>query len=298
MKVFLARTLASMPSRPDNTLEVVAIPFAGVKDSESIVKARIAYPRAAIVTVGPAELAVDAARAGSHAHVDREEDVETAVPLARARKHAEAALLAKAHDAANLVGHELRNPLNVIAMTLAFVEEAADLAEDRRALHLEKVQRAVERMTTLLDDLAASARFDAGQFSLHIEPVPVQALVAAAFVHASFAAAQRSVTLASSIRDGLVVRVDRARVTRALTAVVEGVVAASRTGAEVSVEANEVDGMVAFTASASPPVGGARPLGRGVCLAAAARVVMAHGGAVWSEDADIRALTFTLPRAG
>jgi signal transduction histidine kinase len=296
MKVFFARTPASMPSRPDNTLEVVAIPCAGVNQLEGIVNARIAYPRAAIVTVGPEELAADSARAGAHAHVALEADVEAAAPLARARKDAEDALIARHQDASNLVGHELRNPLNVIAMTLAFLQEAPDLAPERRAAHLEKVERAVERITTLLDDLAEATRFDAGQVSLHLEPVLVSELVTAAFARARYAAEQRAMTLASSGGEGLVVHVDRVRVTRAVGAVVDAVIAAARSGSHVQLDAKDGERAVAFVASASPAAGGARPLGRGVSVATAWRVIRAHGGDTWSDSSDARELNFSLPK--
>jgi signal transduction histidine kinase len=54
------------------------------------------------------------------------------------------------------LAHQLRNPLNVLTMTVDLLGEDTD--ESRRAGLLEKMQRAIARMAELVDQLDLPAR--------------------------------------------------------------------------------------------------------------------------------------------
>jgi signal transduction histidine kinase len=304
MTVVFLRDVTSGGARPDNTLEAVAIPVASRNDLEQIRYARNAFPRAAVIAVAAAGLALDAVRAGAHAHVEEgasDKELEAAAALGRARRDVLNAAMAKRDEAMNALGHELRNPLNVVSMTVALLAEAHEMTADRRAAHLEKIERAVERMTTLLDDVADASRFDAGTVTLQLEPVAARELLTGACANAKSAAAGRGVTLTSSAPADLVLVLDRRRATRALTVVLENVIASARAGSQVRLEAQAEEDLVAFVARSAPPpprTASATPTGRGVSLALAARIIAAHGGRAWT-DADVapgRPLSFRLPR--
>ncbi len=80
-----------------------------------------------------------------------------------------------------IFSHDLRNPLNVIA--LASVQLGTGLGEDGSSndrLLLDRIRRSVERMKLMLDDLTESVRLESGQIKLPMERVELGSLLAGA----------------------------------------------------------------------------------------------------------------------
>ena len=311
MRVFVASDDAWISAPPDNTQEVAVIPLCHRAAYERLAKAAAAFPRAAIVALvgAGAQLSnLDCRRAGAHATAAlgiSEEDLRAVLEIAVARRAAEDARVAREianrDEAISVMSHELRNPLNVIAMTLAFVAEARELTADKRETHMKKVDRAVQRMTMLLEDVTELSRLEAGTLTLELQPVATSVLLDETVSAARAFADERGVTIVASAEDaaGVELLVDRGRALKALATVVQRVVAAVPRASSVVVraEARADTSAVTFEIAGS----GRAPLGRGTAfsLAIAARLIEAHGGRAWTKD-DLEhssTLRLTLPRA-
>ena len=72
-----------------------------------------------------------------------------------------------------MLGHELRNPLSVISLAV----ELGNRDPNRAAAQMPILQRQVEHLSVLLDDLLDVARVSSGKIVLKTEPVPLDALV-------------------------------------------------------------------------------------------------------------------------
>ncbi len=73
------------------------------------------------------------------------------------------------------LGHELRNPLAVLANTLAILQRGPQPLEQKPAL--EMMGRQIRHMTHLINDLLDVSRIAQGQLTLHIECVAMQTVV-------------------------------------------------------------------------------------------------------------------------
>jgi signal transduction histidine kinase len=69
-----------------------------------------------------------------------------------------------------IVSHDLRNPINVMALAVATLEQP-DVA--LRAQTLPRMKRALQRMEHLIDDLLDVARVDAGTLQVELSPLPL-----------------------------------------------------------------------------------------------------------------------------
>ena len=103
---------------------------------------------------------------------------------------------------ASIVGHDLRNPLNTLSISLELVEETGD--EE----HFERATRSVDRMEGLIDDLLALAR--QGESAGEPEPVSLAAVTDDARDTVETGDATVTVT------EDLTVRADRSRLRQLL----------------------------------------------------------------------------------
>ncbi len=91
------------------------------------------------------------------------------------RESAEAAIRAR-EEVLRIVAHDLRNPLNLVAMTAQVLEEI-DLPAERQRELLRGVHRATRRMNRLIQDLLDAARIESGTLSLSLSDVDVDSLL-------------------------------------------------------------------------------------------------------------------------
>jgi PAS domain S-box-containing protein len=104
-------------------------------------------------------------------------EAERAAILVRERAaRAEAESASRARDEfLAMLGHELRNPLNVI-VTAVEVQHLAGHDEAIAARARDAIQRQVRHLTGLVDDLLDVARVTAGKITLSVQPVDLGAL--------------------------------------------------------------------------------------------------------------------------
>ena len=81
-------------------------------------------------------------------------------------------------DFLGLLSHELRNPLEAIGVALAVMRSREGAEEGRRARAV--IERQVQHIARLVDDLVDTARIERGTLSLQLEPVDVRDVLATA----------------------------------------------------------------------------------------------------------------------
>jgi len=133
--------------------------------------------------------------------------------LATARQGAEAASRAKDEFLA-MLGHELRNPLAPIMTALELMRLAPDT---RTARERAVIERQVQHLVGLVDDLLDISRITRGKVELRAEPVLVAEIIERSVEVVSPLLEQRSHALTIEVVDGLAVHADPARLAQVIS---------------------------------------------------------------------------------
>ena len=215
------------------------------------------------------------------------------------------------------VSHELRTPLSHIkGYTETLLGGAKDDPEVATRF-LQTIERNVERLKLLIEDLLTISEIESGRVMLNLQPVPVRASVEKVFDDFRTRAAARAVTLVDE-SEGLTARADQRRLEQVLTNLVDNAVKYGGNDSRVVVGARLSDGMVEMFVQDNGPglpteslervferfyrVDKARSRdqgGTGLGLSIVKHIVQSHGGRVWveSEPGKGAKFCFTLPQA-
>jgi signal transduction histidine kinase len=238
--------------------------------------------------------------------------------LAHAFNHMAAGLArveeARRQQAAD-IAHELRSPLTVIQGQM---EALADGIFPADTEHLEPVLVQTQLLNRLVEDLRTLSLADAGRLTLSPVPVKIGEWVAGVVGGFRAAAAGRGIVLDLEIGAGLPeVEIDPERMSQVLGNMLDNALRHTPEGGRIAVRAAGRDGAVEVTitdtglgvpsenlphlferfwrgdASRSRRTGGS-----GLGLAIAQRIVEAHGGHTWADNAPTGGLRigFSLPR--
>jgi len=240
--------------------------------------------------------------------VDLGKQVERAQRAARARDE----LIA-------VVSHDLKSPLGVIQMQGAVLRKLAGAEAADPASHLggglERIQRSVDRMVSLIDDLLDLAKIEAGRFALRTQAEPVDAMLEDALALQRPLAEAKGLALRFEVEPDLRVLADRERLFRVLSNLVGNAIKFTPAGGRVLVRAGASGGDALFAVTDTGPgvapediprlfdrywqAPKKRSEGSGLGLYIAKGIVEAHGGRIWAERADEggAAFRFTLPLA-
>ena len=214
------------------------------------------------------------------------------------------------------VSHELRTPLSHIkGYTETLLGGAKDDPEVATRF-LQTIERNVERLKLLIEDLLTISEIESGRVMLNLQPVPVRASVEKVFDDFRTRAAARAVTLVDE-SEGLTARADQRRLEQVLTNLVDNAVKYGGNDSRVVVGARLSDGMVEMFVQDNGPglpteslervferfyrVDKARSRdqgGTGLGLSIVKHIVQSHGGRVWveSEPGKGAKFCFTLPQ--
>lgn len=210
-------------------------------------------------------------------------------------------LLLLREEMANMLVHDLRNPLGVIRGGLELLQDMIE-AEEGKAL-VEMMGRAAGRMRRLVDMLLDIARMEEGGLTLQRELLDVQALAEEAVMEEQPYARLRGIELTNRVLAGLPsVSGDRDMLQRVLINLLDNALNFTPEGGQVWVEgrpwARGVEMAVVDTGPGIPLQErerifekftqvrgrhGARR-GSGLGLAFCRLAVEAHGGEIWVED--------------
>ncbi len=216
-----------------------------------------------------------------------------------------------------VVSHDLRNPLSTIVMGTAALA-SLDLGDKAPRVRktTEKLQRATQRMSRLIDDLVDFASIQGGRMVIEAHPSHADDIVNATLDMFESLAQERDVRLESELPADLpAVLCDQHRAVQALTNLVSNAVKVSAPGGRVVLSASRTDRMVVFAVRDHGPGIAADELpllferyyrskksgykGTGLGLAIAKGIIDAHGGRIWGESTvgAGSCFSFTLPVA-
>jgi PAS domain S-box-containing protein len=198
------------------------------------------------------------------------------------------------------VSHDLRAPLRTLSgYSGVLLEDYGDRLDDAGRRHLGRIQTAVERMATLIDDLLQLARVSRAQMDL--APVDLSAEAAAIAAELQFRDPGRRVRF--TIGDGVRVMADRGLIRTVVQNLMENAWKFTAKGDDASIEFASTaaeDGLVccyvrdngagfdpAYAAKLFKPFERLHEAsdfpGTGIGLASVARIVERHGGRVWAH---------------
>jgi signal transduction histidine kinase/CheY-like chemotaxis protein len=233
-----------------------------------------------------------------------------AVENARLYRAARGALRAR-EDMVAVVSHDLRNPLNVVSLSLQFLRHHLP-----PELHktLTRAERAAASMDRLLDDLLEVSRIEEGALRLDRERLDLSGLLTELVEQQRSLAGDKQQKLRLELAAGAVpVDVDRHRMAQVVANLIGNAVKFTPAGGQIEVRVHApVDGRVAVSISDSgpgiPPAslphvfdryyqaearGGERKRGAGLGLTIAKGLVEAHGGSIRASSAPGKGATFT-----
>lgn len=233
--------------------------------------------------------------------------------LARALDRAERAIRTR-DDVLAVVTHDLRNPVNTIAMATELLEMSATQAREREQLAV--IRRSATRMSRLLGDLLDIGALEAGRFSLEPGPLDLRPVLEEVVRDFEAEARRKDQTLGRELAAGLpTVSADRDRILQVLYNLVGNAVKFTPGGGAITLQAETGDGEVIVSVHDTGP--GISPPdqrriferfwhapttfqgGSGLGLAIAKGIVERHGGRIWVESGAGEGSTFrfTLPVA-
>lgn len=233
----------------------------------------------------------------------------------RQRQAAEGAVRAR-DEVLAIVSHDLRNPLNAIAVgTQALL--TAEMPREQQAPMLQIIRRNAARMDRLIQDLLDASRLQAGR-RLSVRPAPLDLAPVVAEACQATAVRTRATlqTVCSEIPDGLPpVMADRDRLLQVLGNLIDNALKFTPEGGRITVQAVAGgEGLRVAVTDNGPgipdrhlsrlfePFWQAQQAGRqgaGLGLSIAKGIVEAHGGQIGVETVEGRGSTFwfTLPVA-
>lgn len=200
-----------------------------------------------------------------------------------------------------VLAHDLRNPLNVIGLTLARLQREVADGTRGRARDLDMLQRTTRSMSTLLDDLLDVSRIESGGFDVRVAPVAVDSLLREVREQFGPQAAELGISLQVESEGELpAVRGEASRLGQVLANLVGNALKFTERGGRVEVRARRAEREVLFTVADTgagiepadlPHVfdrfwqgDRARRAGAGLGLAIAQGIVQAHGGSIRVES--------------
>lgn len=202
------------------------------------------------------------------------------------------------------ISHDLRNPLNTFAMSAGLLRddvEGGQLDPTRALALLSRMDRAVDRMQRLIEDLVEASRLDARRVELRKSVESIDRVVRESIAAATPVATERHATIEQGEIDEAQVAVDCPRMAHAMGKLFGYAIriVGDNSTARISAKRNGGDVRIAIEASPaqgssfSPPEEGRG----GLALLLARGVVDLHGGSLAIETTTRLVLTVALPIA-
>jgi signal transduction histidine kinase len=205
-----------------------------------------------------------------------------------------------------IVSHDLRNPINVLALAVATLEQP-DVA--LRGQTLPRMKRALQRMEHLIADLLDVARVDAGTLRVELSPLPLAPVLDEVHEQWRPLCAEKGVTLGKDYAAETlgVVQLDRERVMQVLSNLIGNAVKFTPPGERVRIGAEPDGAWVKVSVSDTGPGIAPENLphifdrfwqkerragGLGLGLPIAEGIVHAHGGSIHVDSTPGAGTTF------
>jgi PAS domain S-box-containing protein len=230
-----------------------------------------------------------------------------------ARAVAESAVRAR-DDILAIVSHDLRNPLNIVAMSADLI--GSEITEERKAAQLAIMRRAIAGMNGLIEDLLDVSQIASESFSVAPEPVDAASFLDdARGMFEPLLARKNQRFECAGLPHALVVLADRRRVSQVLSNLIGNATKFTPEGGRITLDVTPSGEFARFAVSDTGPGISRHDLahifdrfwqarrvrrgGVGLGLAITKGIVEAHGGSISAEShAGVgTTFVFTLPRA-
>ncbi|QRK05704.1 GAF domain-containing protein [Archangium violaceum] len=221
-------------------------------------------------------------------------------------------------DLVAVVSHDLKNPLGVIHLQVGFILRALPLDREgpwRRIQNsAERIQRATERMNTLIRDLLDLAKIEAGRFSVELKPEELESLLEECLEIFNPLAEQKRISISQKVsQPEMLVRADRDRIFQVLSNLIGNAIKFTPEGGSIQLTIEPEGKAARFAVRDTGPGIPKEQLpnlfnrywqakkrareGTGLGLYIAKGIVEAHGGQLWVESQVGSGSTFffTLP---
>lgn len=228
--------------------------------------------------------------------------VATAVENARLYREAQSAVRARENVLA-VVSHDLRNPLNAIALSASALSmmHARSAPESKEKQQVDRIRRAVDRMSLLIDDLLDTASMQANRLSIDCQSIPLRPLLDEVYEAHMLAASEAGIALERQFGQlDVEVRCDRNRLIQALSNLLGNAIKFCRAGDRIELSAQQQGEEVVLSIADTGPGIAAEDLehifdpywtvpdqggsGTGLGLYIVRGIVEAHGGRAWVES--------------
>lgn len=223
--------------------------------------------------------------------------------LANARLYESARAANNARDnVLGVVSHDLRNPINAIAMCAKALSDKNEMEGTARAEIVRTIEESAAWMNRLIADLLDAASIDRGQLALQLHPVNASQPIHQALQMFAIVAKDYEVTLEGVLVDSTpIINMDGARIVQVLSNLIRNALNFSPTGSTVTVGVDvRSEGVEYYVHDSGPGIGhehlgriferywqssqSGRTKGSGLGLAISQGIVEAHGGRIWVES--------------
>ncbi|MCB9435623.1 MAG: PAS domain-containing protein [Anaerolineales bacterium] len=217
------------------------------------------------------------------------------------------------HEMVSNISHELRHPITNIGLLTETLLDPSIRKSKRGRKMLETIQREIETLKQLVQEMQDLARIESGQMPIKLVPIPLSMPIEnGTEPHRALAEAkEQHITI--EVPDNVLVLADSLHIERVVRNLVHNAVKYTPEGGSIhiraTIEADEVLISISDTGFGIPEeereriferfyqVDKSRHDGTGLGLAIARHIVLAHGGKLWVESVENEGSTFffTLP---
>jgi signal transduction histidine kinase len=228
--------------------------------------------------------------------------------------------LLSAHEALDLkdeflaiVSHDLRNPLNAIALNTQLLERLNSSGDPKLGRISRSLDASIAQMKRIISDLLDLAAIEAGKLSVQLKPGDVRTPIAESVESFQSARAERSISLEARVpAEPLAARFDAGRIVQVLDNLIHNALKFTPDGGRIVVEGRRADGIEILVRDSGPGLTaeeiavifdrfrqvekrGRRALGLGLYISRS--IIESHGGRIRAESVPGEGSTFlfTLP---
>jgi len=166
----------------------------------------------------------------------------------REKDRAEAANQAKSEFLANM-SHELRTPLNAIIgfSELMTSKLFGPLGSERYEEYASDISGSGKYLLGVINDILDMSKIEAGQFSMDREPIDLNPLISETVRVVSLQAAEKSITVETSIADNMTLYADRRAIKQIVINLLSNAVKFTGEGGRILLRARNVSGAMMLT---------------------------------------------------
>jgi signal transduction histidine kinase len=215
-----------------------------------------------------------------------------------------------------IVSHDLRNPLNAIALNTQLLEKLVSSGEPHLARISQSLASSIAQMQRIITDLLDVAAIEAGKLSVQLEPSDARSAIEQAVENFREIAVRKSIVLEAVVgHEPLLARFDPGRIAQVLENLIHNALKFTPAGGRITLEGRRTDNFVEIRVCDSGPglqpeetstiferfqqveKRGRRALGLGLYISRS--IVESHGGRICAESVPGKGgiFHFTLLRA-